>query len=87
MLVHSQDSAEDIIQVLLNVSHLELCIPFIILLHRHSSIAFVQVGCGIWTLNPELANETEKDIFKRCLEREKGRKRKHRPIQRMIRKC
>lgn len=52
--------------------------------YRHSTSAFIQVGCGMWSLNPELANETEKDIFRRCLEREKTRKRKRRSIHRMI---
>lgn len=47
-------------------------------MNRHSSTAFVQVGCGLWSLNPELANETEKDIYERCLEKEKSRKRKRR---------
>ena len=47
-------------------------------MNRHSSTAFVQVGCDLWSLNPELANETEKDIYERCLEKEKSRKRKRR---------
>lgn len=43
---------------------------------RYASKAFVQVGHSLWTLDPIVANELERDIYERFLDREIHRKRK-----------
>ena len=44
--------------------------------NRYASKAFVQVGHSLWTIDPTLANELEREIYERFLERETHRKRK-----------
>ena len=43
---------------------------------RYASKAFVQIGHSLRTIDPAQANELEREIYERFLERETHRKRK-----------